>query len=196
VLTISRITIGSSDHGRRSVGEPRRESMIGINQLRLAALLLVLSCGVTTAGEWKTIKPGATSEAELIEAFGPPDEVISTFPWMEWNAKWTKRPKADHYTLRYSRYSGKAAISELLTGPGGPAEEADVLVYQGRVRGVEWHYGGPLAHDAALALRSDKKMTVDRTHDVSRASVQTDYGVLIVEFGPEDTRVDVSLGLK
>jgi hypothetical protein len=104
--------------------------MLGINQLRWAALLLVLSCEVATAGEWKTIKPGATSESKLIEAFGPPDEVISTFPWTEWNAKWKKRPKADHYTLRYSRYSGKAAISALLTGPAGPAEEADVRVYQ------------------------------------------------------------------
>ena len=40
-------------------------------------------------------------------AFGPPDEVESTYSWDEWNAKWKKRPTASRYTLKYSRYSGK-----------------------------------------------------------------------------------------
>ena len=162
----------------------------------LAVVLFPLFCGPTSAQEWKIIRPATTSEAELIKAFGPPDEVISTFPWAEWSAKWKKRPKAHRYTLRYSRYADKSEASELLLGPGGPADGADVEISGGRVMSVVWHYGGYSARVAAKTLRADSSVKVGGAEEVSRAFGRTEHGVLVVEIGFEDSRVDVRLELK
>jgi len=160
----------------------------------LVALIIasVLSSGVHAA-DWRSIKPAVTTEAELIAAFGPPDEVLSTFPWAEWSATWKKRPAVSHYTLRYTVQGSK---SELLVGPGGPADDAEVHVAAGRVQAVEWHYGGPSARAAGQQLRADPTMTFGPTGSVSQASSLAPDGVIFAELGPNDTRVEVRLELK
>ncbi len=115
---------------------PMRECRCGSGVL--AAVLFLVLCGQASAEEWRMIRPAATSEFEVLKAFGPPDEVVFTFPWAEWTADWKKRPKADRYTLRYSRYAGKSVVSALLIGPAGPADGADVEISHGRVMSVVW----------------------------------------------------------
>jgi hypothetical protein len=145
------------------------------------------------AADWKSIRPDATSEAELIDAFGPPDEVVSTFPWAEWSAKWKKRPKSSHYILRYTVQSSK---SELLVGPAGAADDAEVHIYDGVVGVVKWHYGGPSARAAAAMLRADPEVRSGPVESMSRGARETEGGWITSTVGPGDAQVEVVLALK
>lgn len=157
---------------------------------------LILASGLLPqahAADWRSIKPGDTSEAELITAFGPPTEVLSTLPWAEWSATWKKHPIASHYTLRYTVQGSK---SQLLVGPGGPADDAEVHVAAGRVLAVVWHYGGPSARAAGQQLRADSTMIFGSSGSVSQGSSAVPNGVIFAELGANDTRVEVRLELK
>jgi len=85
---------------------------------------LGLCCASETA-DWTTVRPGITTDAELVAAFGSPDEVVATFPWTEWSARWKKRPLTSRHLLRYGAQSSG---SPLLVGPGGKADDVEVAI--------------------------------------------------------------------
>ena len=159
----------------------------------VALMLASILVPEVRAADWRSIKPQTTSETEVVAAFGSPDEVLSTFPWAEWSATWKKRPAASRYTLRYTAQGSK---SELLVGPGGPADDAEVHVAAGRVLAVVWHYGGPSARAAGQQLRADSTMTFGPSGSVSQASSAVPGGVIFAELGVNDTSVEVRLELK
>jgi hypothetical protein len=162
---------------------------------RVAVILLAgfAVCGIAEAADWTTIKPGVTTEAEILAAFGAPDEVAATFPWSEWSARWKKRPLTRDYLLRYRVQYSK---SVLLVGPGGKADDVEVELWDRKVGAVRWHYGGPSAHAAAAALRADPQMSFGAQESISHAGKGVTGGVLWVEVGPGDSRVEVLLQLK
>lgn len=156
--------------------------------LALVAMLLALAPSAHGA-DWRSIKPTQTSEAELIGAFGAPDDVTATFPWSEWSAKWKKRPNSSGYVFRYSAWNSQ---SSLLVGPGGPADDVAVDIHSRQVFAVAWHYHGPSAVAAAARLRADLARNPDLLADVRTSAA----GVVWVKFAPDDSDVEVRLELK
>jgi hypothetical protein len=143
--------------------------------------------------DWTVIKPTVTTQDELIATFGPPDEVLATFPWTEWNAKWKKRPISRTYTLRYLVVSR----SSLLPGPAGSAEAVEVIVGDKRVIAVRWIYHGPTARAAMDAIRNDPEMDfAPRESDFPSASKPLPNGWLVVERLRDGGTVHVTLDLK
>jgi hypothetical protein len=128
--------------------------------------------------DWRVIKPAVTTQDELIATFGPPDEVVATFPWSEWSAKWKKRPISTNYTLRYLVVSRSA----LLPGPAGSADAVEVIVADKRVIAVRWIYHGPTARVAMDTIRKDPEMDLaPRESDFPSASKPVPNGWLVVE---------------
>jgi hypothetical protein len=134
-----------------------------------------------------------TTEAELVAHFGTPDEVITTFPWSEWSAKWKKRPIVSGLTWRYTIQESK---SPLLEGPGGPADSVEVDMHDSKVVSVRWRYGGASAKAAAEMLRANSSLKMGPTAATSRAFGGSVGQALVVEFGPNDSQVEVRLDLK
>jgi hypothetical protein len=160
----------------------------------LGALVTALFVGgVADAADWARIKPGVTTEAELVAAFGAPTEVVATFPWAEWSARWKKRPVTPQYVLRYRVGDSNSA---LLVGPGGKADDVEVDVWDRKVGGVRWHYGGPSARTAASLLRADPQMKFGAPEAMSHAGRSVEGGILWAEVGPNDSTVEVLLALK
>jgi len=156
-------------------------------------LVALLACAALQAGDWTTIRPAVTTEAELLAAFGSPDEVVATFPWAEWSARWKKRPVAAGYVLSYQVQGSK---SPLLVGPAGQADHVEVNVWQGKVGAVRWQYGGPTARAAAEVLRGDPQVRFDTADTLAHGGKPVTGGLLSVEIGPRDARVEVLLQLK
>ena len=161
----------------------------------IAVFIIVLAVvEPALALEWETIQPQITKEAELLDRFGAPDEVVTFFPWSEWSAKWKKRPIATHYTLRYFSYSSK---SPLLVGPGGKADSVEVKISNSKVVIVTWHYGGPSAHAAAAELRKNPDMKIERNvTTISHGNMGSPGKNIMISFGPNDSTVEVQLALK
>jgi rhodanese-related sulfurtransferase len=105
--------------------------------------------------DWRSIRPQVTTEAELVARFGAPAEVVTTFPWSEWTAKWKKRPIVSRFTLRYTIQESK---SPLLDGPAGPADSVEVAMHDSKVVSVMWRYGGSSAKAAAQLLRANSNL--------------------------------------
>jgi rhodanese-related sulfurtransferase len=143
--------------------------------------------------DWRSIRPQVTTEAELVARFGAPAEVVTTFPWSEWTAKWKKRPIVSRFTLRYTIQESK---SPLLDGPAGPADSVEVAMHDSKVVSVMWRYGGSSAKAAAQLLRANSNLKMGPTETTSRAFGGSLGQSLVVEFGPNDTQVDVRLELK
>jgi len=78
---------------------------------------LGLCCASETA-DWTTVRPGITTDAELVAAFGSPDEVVATFPWTEWSARWKKRPLTSRHLLRYGAQSSGSPLLVKILGTG------------------------------------------------------------------------------
>jgi hypothetical protein len=150
-------------------------------------------CGESQAAGWDAIQPARTSEKELITLFGAPQEIVVTFPWNEWTARWKIRPTSTSYVLRYRSDGPK---SSLLQGPGGIADGAEVLLFSGIVHTVTWEYGGPRARDAAGLLRRDPGVRFTSQEPPSTGSKIMPSGVLFIEIGRGDTNVKVRLELK
>jgi hypothetical protein len=89
--------------------------------VRAVPLLLCLFAAPTALADgWRSIDPSFTKESQLIAAFGPPAEVVASFPWSEWEKRGERKP--GRYTLHYR---SDLADSPLLTGPGGKAREQE-----------------------------------------------------------------------
>jgi hypothetical protein len=154
--------------------------------------VLGLGCA-SEAGDWSGVKPGITTEPELLATFGSPDEVVATFPWVEWSARWKKRPLSTQYLFRYRvQYSS----SDLLVGPGGKADDVEVEIADRKVLAVRWHYGGPPARAAAASLRGDPEIHFQEADSVSRGSKPLPAGLLVVDIGPRNSTLQVVLQLK
>lgn len=163
-------------------------------QLKVALAVVLTLGSVGGAADWTRIKIAEMTEAEFLISFGPPDEVVVTFPWSEWSAQWKKRPVKAHYKLRYTQPSSKSSV---LTGPGGKADSVEVEISGGRVRAVWWHYGGMPAREAAAAFRADPELTFGPREAASRAAKRVAGGALFVDLeGPYDSTVSVLLSLK
>ena len=159
-------------------------------------LLLVAGialCSTSQAADWEAIQPARTLEKELISLFGSPQEIVVTFPWTEWSARWKIRPNSTNYVLRYRSDGPK---STLLHGPGGLADGVEASVFNGIVHSVTWQYGGPSARDAARLLRSDPGVSFMSQESPTTGSKVMPYGVLFIEIGRGDTSVKISLELK
>ncbi len=162
--------------------------------VRVAFGVLLAFGGLAGAADWTKIKVVEMTEAEFLSSFGPPDEVIVTFPWSEWSAQWKKRPVKSHYKLRYTRPQSKSSV---LSGPGGNADSVEVEVSSGRVRAVWWHYGGMPARNAAASFRADPALTFGPREAASSAVKAVPGGTLFVDLeGPHDSTVRVLLSLK
>jgi hypothetical protein len=174
---------------------PAGDTMKHLNSIILAvSTAAVLSSSADLAGQdWTRVRPAVTTEAELLEWFGPPTNVLATFPWNEWNAKWKKRPVSLTYRLRYESGS---STSDLLVGPGGSAESVEVIVADKKVHGIRWRYGGPFAKTAAANLRASAIYEFRARNSGSVASAALDGGFVLVEIGPDDTEVEILLQLK
>ena len=157
-----------------------------------AFVVVALASTLAVAADWHMIQPHVTTESELLSVFGPPDEVVSTYPWSEWSAKWKKRPNASHYTLMYRGASGSA----LLVGPAGKADSVEVAISNSKVIGLTWHHGGPSAKAAAASLRADPEMAFGPNKTVFTAGKGSPGQSIYVEFGPDDSEVAVHLSLK
>jgi hypothetical protein len=157
----------------------------------LGALLV---CGASSAADWKDVKPSRTTEAELIAAFGAPDEIRATFPWSEWSARWRIRPRTTRYVLLYRPDLG--AKSALLVGPGGSADGVEVDVSDSIVHGVTWNYGGPSARRAVEMLRADPEMRFNSPESPTYGSKLGPSGRVFAEIGSENTSVRVVYDLK
>jgi hypothetical protein len=157
-----------------------------------AIVPLVLLYGLAASADWHDIKPQVTTERELTSAFGTADEVVTTFPWSEWNAKWKIRPRVSGYTLRYN----SASTSAILVGPAGKADSAEVDVWDSKIIAVTWHYGGPSAKTAAATLRADPQISFIAGGSVSAGGGGPIGQSIYAELGPNDTKVTVSLSLK
>lgn len=155
--------------------------------------LLMALAGTSETNDWSSIKIDVTTQAELIAAFGSPDEVIATFPWSEWSAIWKKRPLTSYYVLRYRK---QYSSSRLLVGPGGEADDVEVTIRKGNVGSVRWHYGGPSARAAVGTLRADPAMNFGPVEGLSHGGKAVTGGSLWVEVGPGDSTVEVLLQLK
>ena len=162
-----------------------------------ALLIMMISVaapqGAALPQDWTIIKPNVTTVAELTKVFGPPDEVVASFPWSEWSAVWKKRPVTDRYTLRYI---AQASRSALLDGPAGKADSVDVVISAKRVLAVEWEYGGPSARLAATRIRGDAGMQHDTVGSLMRAAKDVPGGWLLAELSPGDSNVRVELQRK
>jgi hypothetical protein len=156
----------------------------------LAASILSLR---SSAADWKSIKPALTSEKEVIAQFGVPDEVVATFPWSEWSARWKIRPLSSHHTLRYR---SDVASSDLLVGPGGKADSAEVFIGNDVVQTVTWSYGGPSARAASEMLRADTEMHFSPSDSPSYGSKAVPNGRVFVEFDPSGSSLRVVYDLK
>lgn len=156
-------------------------------------VLLSLSASPAPARDWSDVRPAVTTENELLNWFGPPTEVVATFPWGEWSAKWKKRPRTDFYRLRYEVGSSS---SPLLVGPGGKAEEVEVTVRNGRVGSIWWRYGGPSARSAAASLRGTPEFNFRAQHPGAMGARSVDGGWITVDIGENDSVVEVRLQLK
>ncbi len=119
-------------------------------------VVFLLFPGITNAADWSEIKPQVTTEREMIDLFGSPTEITADFSWKEWNGAWEKRPEAIHYIFRYRKQESK---SQLLIGPGGPADYVEVDIFSDKVFSVKWFYGGPSARSAKEMLESDQGLT-------------------------------------
>jgi hypothetical protein len=161
--------------------------------LTFAFVMIATTGGVEQSSSWTSIKPSVTTQAELIAAFGPPDQVVATFPWSEWSATWKKRPLSDWYVLKYQRPDSR---SGLLHGPAGPADSVEVTIGGKKVIVVEWIYGGPSARAAAAVLRTDPQMDPVPREPGSYAAKDVPGGWVSAELGPGDSRVRVTLELK
>ena len=157
----------------------------------IAGLFVIL--GPAAGADWNEIRPQVTGEPEILSKFGSPDEIVVTFPWQEWSAKWKKRPRASYYTFRYQHESP----SSLLTGPGGQADSAEVEIGDGKVMIVRWLYGGPSARAAAARIRADTTMKPSGSEGtVQYLAKEVTGGWVSVEIGPRDAEVKVTLQLK
>jgi hypothetical protein len=158
------------------------------------SFILTLSASSSSgAADWKTIQPARTSETEVISKFGPPDEIVAIFPWTEWSARWKIRPITNRYTLRYRSDPAK---SDLLLGPGGTADDAEVSISKGTVIAVTWHYSGPSARAASALLRADPEISFTPPESPSYGSKALPDGRLFIEFDSSGTAVHVVYDLK
>ena len=158
-----------------------------------AVALLLISVPPSQAHDWSRVRPAVTTERELLSWFGPPTEVVATFPWDEWSAKWKKRPRTDFYRLRYEVGSSS---SPLLIGPGGKAEEVEATVHDGRVDSIWWRYGGPSARSAAASLRKTPEFTFRAQNPGAVGARSVDGGWITADIGENDSVVEVRLQLK
>jgi hypothetical protein len=150
-------------------------------------------CGASSAADWTSIKPAHTTEKQLIAEFGAPDEIVATFPWSEWSARWKIRPRTSNYALRYRSDPAK---SELLIGPGGKADSVEVDISESTVLSVTWQYGGPSARRAAEVLRSDPEMHFSSPESPSYGSKLGPNGRVFAELGADNSTVRVVYDLK
>jgi hypothetical protein len=157
------------------------------------SLVALVASGASRAADWKSIKPARTGEAEVIAQFGAPDEIVATFPWSEWSARWKTRPRTSQYVIRYRSDPAK---SDLLRGPGGAADAAEVYLSKGTVVSVTWHYSGPSARAAAATLRADTEIQFSPPESPSYGSKALPDGRLFIEFGSEESSVRVVYDLK
>jgi hypothetical protein len=164
----------------------------GVDWIPLLLVGIAL-CSESKAAEWQAIQPARTPEKELISSFGAPQEIVVTFPWNEWSARWKVRPTSTSHVLRY-RSDGP--MSPLLQGPGGLASDAEVSVFNGIVHSVTWYYGGPSARAAARILRNDPSVNFTSQESPSTGGKALLYGILFIEIGRDDTSVKVHLELK
>jgi hypothetical protein len=160
--------------------------------LIVTLVAVVAPHGVARSVDWTGIKPQTTTEAELIAAFGPPDEVIATFAWSEWSAVWKKRPVTNRYVLRYTAQVSRSA---LLTGPAGKADAVDVTISNKKVMSVEWTHGGLSARAAAGVVRADTQMNHSGAGSVSQSAKSVPSGWLTVDLGPNDSTDRVQLAM-
>jgi len=165
--------------------------------MRHKTTVAILAClalwQLSIAADWQTIKPNRTTEQELIAAFGPPNEVIATFPWSEWNARWKVRPVTKTYRLRYRSDVG---TSPLLSGPAGHADEVNIDVSDRRVLSVQWRYTGESGVTAAQALRADSELKFNTTDSPCYAAKALPNGRLYVEIAKDNAPVLVVYDLK
>ena len=159
----------------------------------MALMFLLLSPAPAPARDWSDLRPAVTTEKELLSWFGPPTEVVATFPWGEWSARWKKRPLTASYRLRYEVGSSS---SRLLVGPGGKAEEVEVTVHDGRVGSIWWRYGGPSARSAAASLRETPEFNFRAQNPGSVGARSVEGGWITVDIGENDSVVEVRLQLK
>ena len=167
-----------------------------MSPLSVLAITVWLLAAVPQAGpvaDWTSIKPQATTEAELTSMFGPPDEVEAVFPWSEWSATWKKRPVSSRYLVRYTK---QASRSKLLEGPLGMADEVEVSIALKKVISVEWIHGGPSARPAAARVRGDTQLTHITHEGVVKSAKNVPDGFLSFEVAQDESRVRILLQMK
>jgi hypothetical protein len=178
---------------RGSKQEMRRETFL-VRFLIVAALIQsAVVADKVWATDWAIIKPAITTESELLSTFGNPTEVRASFPWEEWSAKWKKRPKADSYILRYRRQESR---SQLLVGPGGPADDVEVGIYNGKVLSVTWRYGGPSARSAIETLGGDTQLSKGPLESTYRIGKHMPHGFLSGTLASNGTQAEMRYELK
>jgi hypothetical protein len=159
----------------------------------LAAALVFVCASPIWPHDWTQVRPAVTTEKEVLAWFGPPTNVVASFPWGEWSATWKKRPRTDSYRLRYEAGSSS---SPLLVGPGGQSEAVEVSIWKGKVQSIGWRYGGPLARSAAASLRATPDFNFRARSNGATGSRNVEGGWLTADIGENDTVVEVTLQLK
>ena len=142
---------------------------------------------------WSVIQPARSTESQIYTWFGPPTEVVATFPWQAWAVSPTKPLTTKNYDFRYQKAQSS---SSLLDGPGGPADTATVIISNALVVAIEWLYGGPPARSAAQVLRADPDMKFSSPTSPCYASKPTAHGLVFAELGETDSKVRVVYELK
>ena len=164
---------------------------------RLLAIALFIGSVAFADGaigaDWTLVKPALTTESELIGVFGNPTEVTASFPWEEWSAKWKKRPKSSSHVLRYRQQESK---SQLLVGPGGPADDVEVHIFSGKVLSVAWHYGGPPARSAIEMINADPQFAKGSPESTYRIGKHMPHGFLSGTLASNGTQAELRYELK
>jgi hypothetical protein len=163
------------------------------NRPSIAILVSIAVWQLSTAADWRSIKPNRSTEQELVAAFGPPDEVVATFPWNEWSARWKVRPVTRTYRLRYRSDLRK---SPLLAGPGGSADEVNVDIWDRKIVSVVWRYTGDSGVAAAQMLRADPELKFNATESPCYAAKGLPNGRVYVEIAKGNSPVVVVYDLK
>jgi hypothetical protein len=140
--------------------------------LIVTLVAVVAPHGVARSADWTGVKPQTTTEAELITAFGSPDEVIATFAWSEWSAVLKKAPR--HKPIRSSVHCAGLALCS--PGPAGKADGVDVTISNKKVLSVEWTHGGLSARAAAGVVRADTQMNHSGAGSVSQSAKSVPSG--------------------
>jgi hypothetical protein len=125
----------------------------------LALLFLAVARAGAQSSAWERIKPGVTTQAEAIYAFGIPDVVEVEMEWPQFEQFITKPHRPKEYSLKYSPMRANLPI---MNGPLGQTSSAFVYIKNHKVEYIEWDYCCIWKESAFQALLQDPAFQTGR----------------------------------